>query len=187
MAAILAKQPGAWDMLFDRYGTYVERLIVRVVGFDTEVPDLINEVFARALEGVDHLKDPSSLKAWLGSIAIFTSRVWIRNRGSRRRWMHLFSPHEMPDVPAAIAPPEVSQTLQRIYAVLQELGTDERIAFTLRYIEGMELHEIAENTGVSLSTVKRRLSRADNIFLKRASRDSLLSERLAESARWGSK
>jgi RNA polymerase sigma-70 factor (ECF subfamily) len=81
----------------------------------------------------------------------------------------------------------VSQTLQRIYAVLQELGTDERIAFTLRYIEGMELHEIAENTGVSLSTVKRRLSRADNIFLKRASRDSLLSERLAESARWGSK
>lgn len=185
--AVRAKQPGAWEVLFERYGAYVERLIVRVVGLDAEVPDLINEVFARALEGFDNLKDPLALKGWLGSIAVFTARVWIRNRGSRRKWLHFFAPHDLPDVPAAIAPPEVSQTLDRTYALLQGMAPDERIAFTLRFVDGMELQEIAATTGVSLSTIKRRLSRAESSFRRRASRDSLLSERLAESERWREK
>jgi RNA polymerase sigma-70 factor (ECF subfamily) len=184
VAAVHARQRGAWETLFDRYGSYVERLIVRVVGLDAEVPDLINEVFARALEGFDHLKDPMALKGWLGSIAVFTARGWIRDRGSGRRWLNFLSPDDLPDVPTADVPPEVNEILQRTYALLTGMPTDERIAFTLRFVDGMELQEIAETTEVSLSTVKRRITRAERWFLKRASRDAVLSERVAESERW---
>lgn len=187
VAALRARQRGAWEALFDRYGAYIERLVVRVIGLDSEVPDLIHEVFARALEGFDQLKDPAALKGWLGSISVFTARVWIRNRGSRRRWLNFTAPHDLPEVPANVASPEVSETLGRTYALLEGMPADERIAFSLRFIDGMGLAEIAELAGVSLSTVKRRLSRAEHSFLRRANKDALLSERVAASERWRQK
>jgi DNA-directed RNA polymerase specialized sigma24 family protein len=87
VASLLTHQPGASELLFDRYGPYVERLIVRVVGLDAEVPDLIHEVFARALEGVNVLRDSTALKGWIGSVAIFTARAFLRNRRTRRHWV----------------------------------------------------------------------------------------------------
>jgi RNA polymerase sigma-70 factor (ECF subfamily) len=184
VGAVRAGERQAWAALFDRYGPYVERLIVRVVRVDSEIPDLIHEVFARALEGIDQLKEPTALKGWLGSITIFTARAWIRKRGSRRRWLNFTAPHELPEVPANSASPEVSETLERVYALLEGMPVDERIAFSLRFIDGMGLAEIAEIAGVSLSTVKRRLSRAERSFLRSASKDSLLSEHVAVSERW---
>lgn len=165
--------------MFNRYGSYVERLVVRVIGLDSEVPDLINEVFARALEGIDGLKEPSAMKGWIGSIAIFTSRVFLRKRRTRRRWLNFVSPDDLPEQAAVIAPPQVSQVLRRTYAVLDTLPADERIAFALRLVEGMELAAIAEIAHVSLATIKRRLGRAQQLFRAAANRDPLLREHIS--------
>jgi RNA polymerase sigma-70 factor (ECF subfamily) len=180
VASLLTHEPGASELLVDRYGPYVERLIVRVVGLDAEVPDLINEVFARALEGVKVLRDSAALKGWIGSVAIFTARAFLRNRRTRRNWLTFQSPHELPDVAAAIATPEVSRKLQRVYAVLDRLPRDERIAFALRFIEGMELTEIAQVTDVSLATVKRRLMKAQRLFWDAVREDPLLRDHAPE-------
>lgn len=184
-ASLCANEPGASELLFDRYGPYVERLIVRVVGFDAEVPDLINEVFTRALEGVKGLRESSALKGWIGSIAIFTARVFLRNRRTRRRLISFQSPAKLPDTPAATATPEMSQKLARAYAVLDGLPAEERIAFALRFIEGMELSEIAEVVGVSLATVKRRLGRAHHLFWDAARDDPFLQDEARDLAREG--
>jgi RNA polymerase sigma-70 factor (ECF subfamily) len=154
----------------------VERLVVRAMGLDPEVPDLINEVFARALEGVRGLRQSSALKGWIGSVALFTARRFLRSRRTRRRWVSAFSLDEVPETAATVASPEVSQTLVRTYAVLDALPADERIAFALRFVDGMELHEVAQVTRVSLATVKRRLVRAQQIFWDRARQDPILRE-----------
>jgi RNA polymerase sigma-70 factor (ECF subfamily) len=187
LTALRARQSDAWEMLFKSYGPYVERLVVRVIGFDSEVPDLIDEVFLRALEGVDRLKDAAALKSWLGSVALFTARAWLRNRTSRRRWLDFREPDDIPDVPGNVASPEVSQTLQRTYALLAGIPVDDRIAFALRYINSMELTEIAQILGISLSTTKRRISRAEQLFLTRANKDPVLAEVVIDSERWRSK
>ena len=106
--------------MFERYGDYVERLIVRVLGLDAEVPDLINEVFARAFERIDSLSEPSALKGWIGSIALFTARAFLRDRRSRRRFLGFFAPEELPEVPVTGAPAEVSLALFRTYEVLEQ-------------------------------------------------------------------
>ncbi|MDP9036917.1 MAG: sigma-70 family RNA polymerase sigma factor [Myxococcota bacterium] len=173
---------GSADLLFERYGGYVERLVVRVLGIDSEVPDIINEVFARTLESVHSLRDPAAFKGFIGSIAIFTARVFLRKRRTRRRWLRFVSPEELPEMPATNALPEVSQVLARTYVVLDTLPADERIAFALRFVDGMELTAIAEVVGVSLATVKRRLSRAQQLFGAAAERDPLLREHLADEA-----
>jgi RNA polymerase sigma-70 factor (ECF subfamily) len=43
---------------------------------------------------------------------------------------------------------------------------DERAAFILRFVEKMELTEIADACGVSLSTARRRIRRAEQRFLR---------------------
>ena len=184
MAALRAGRADAQRLLFERYGDYVERLIVRVLGLDAEVPDLINEVFARAFERIDHLADPAALKGWIGSIALFTARAFLRDRRSRRRFLGFFAPEELPEVPVTGAPAEVSLALFRTYQVLEQFPADERIAFALRFMDGMGLSEIAEMTQVSVGTVKRRLTRAQERFVSAAGRDPLLRERMANSERW---
>jgi RNA polymerase sigma-70 factor, ECF subfamily len=175
----------AAEQLVERYGEYVERLIVRVLGLDAEVPDLINEVFARAFERIEQLQDATALKGWLGSIAIFTARTFLRDRRTRRRFLGFFAPEELPEVPFRAAPIECSLALSRTYQVLATLAPDERIAFALRFIDGMSLGEVAEVMGVSLGTVKRRLRRGQQCFLDAAERDPLLREVLRTSERWG--
>jgi len=185
VAALRAGSADAAEQLFERYGGYVERLIVRVLGLDAEVPDLINEVFARAFERIDKLEDFSALKGWLGSIAIFTARTFLRDRRSQRRFLGFFAPEELPDVPFSSVPIECSLALSRTYQVLATLAPDERIAFALRFIDGMSLGEVAAMMGVSIGTVKRRLTRGQQRFVDAAGRDPLLREFLQSSERWG--
>ncbi len=185
VAALQAGRGDARRLLFERYGNYVERLVVRVLGLDAEVPDLINEVFARALERIAHVADPAALKGWLGSVALFTARAFLRDRRSRRRFLGFFAPEELPEVPVpGGAPAEVSLALHRTYQVLERFPADERIAFALRFMDGMGLNEIADITQVSLGTVKRRLTRAEQRFVAAAGRDPILRERMEQSERW---
>ena len=185
VAAIRAKRPEAGRLLLERYGNYVERLVVRVLGIDAEVPDLINEVFARAFERIDQLDDPTALKGWIGSIALFTTKTFLRDRRTSRRFLGFFAPDELPEVPVSGAPAEVSLALYRTYQVLETFPADERIAFALRFIDGMGLAEVAAMMGLSLGTVKRRLTRAQDRFIRAAERDPLLRERMQHSQRWG--
>ena len=185
VAAVRAGRLDAADQLFDRYGEYVERLIVRVLGLDAEVPDLINEVFARAFERIERLEDAAALKAWIGSIAVFTARSFLRDRRSRRRFLGFFAPEELPEIPFSSVPVECSLALLRTYQVLDKLPPDERIAFALRFVDGMSLGEIAEVMHVSIGTVKRRLTRGRKRFVRAAERDPLLREHIQHSQRWG--
>jgi RNA polymerase sigma-70 factor (ECF subfamily) len=185
VAALRAGQPGTPAMLVDRYGGYVERLLTRVVGIDAELPDLMQDVFVRAISNLKDLRDPAVVKQWLGSLAINTALVWIRGRRLRRRWVRFESPHDLPEPHASVPGLEVNQMLQRTYEILDSLPADERIAFALRFVDGMDLQEMADIARVSLATIKRRIAKAEKRFLAVARHDPLLREKVDSSPRWG--
>lgn len=164
VAAIREGQVGCTAELFDRYGSHVQRVLANILGFDPELADLIQEVFARALASLHTLNDGAKLKAWLTSIAVFTARGCIRAR-TRRRWLGLATPSQLGQQPAPRVPEEVREALRATYEVLEQLPSNERIAFTLRYFHGLELTDLAEACGVSLATIKRRLARARLRFM----------------------
>jgi RNA polymerase sigma-70 factor (ECF subfamily) len=182
--ALRAGHPGANAVLFDRYGAHVERVLTRLLGVDPEVPDLAHEVFARAFAGASGIRDAASLGGWITSIAVFTARECIRRR-SRRRWLRFFSFDALPETPAPVPTPEVTEALRQTYAILNELSADERIALALRIIEGMNVTEVAEACQVSLSTIKRRLGRAEAKFLELARQRPSLQDWLQDGHRWG--
>lgn len=100
VAELLQGSAGAPAALYDRYSGYVERLLVRVLGRDPELPDLLHEVFAEVFANIHKLKEPAKLKGWLTRVTVFTARGTIRRR-SRRRWLRYSSPEVLPDVAAS--------------------------------------------------------------------------------------
>src|SRR5204863_7317902 len=86
--------------LFDRYGRHVERVVARILGADSELSDVVHDVFAGILAGACKVREPSALKDWLTSVAILRARTFIRRRARRRLWERLFPSSELPDPPA---------------------------------------------------------------------------------------
>lgn len=175
VAAIRAGHPGATAALFDRHATHVRRVLARVLGADPDLSDLLHDVFVRALDGVDRLEDPAALQGWLTSIAVYTARGCIRRRQARR-WLRIVAPEEVPEVEANQASVEVTEALRAAYALLDRMSADDRIPFALRFIDGMELTEVAAACGVSLATIKRRLTRAQTRFTDGARKTPALAE-----------
>ena len=64
---------------------------------------------------------------------------------------------------------ESLRAAREVYAILERFPVDERVAFALRYINGLDLTAVASACGVSLATIKRRLQRAEGRFFKVAS------------------
>ena len=184
--ALLADHAGAAAELYDRFADHVQRVLVRILGLDHEIPDLMQEVFLQALRSVGSVKDGARLKAWITSVAVHTARGCIRKR-TRRRWLIVRPPEEMPEQSESGEDAEGRELLRLTYAVLDKLPAEERIAFALRHIEGLELLQVADALGVSLATVKRKLERAERRFKSLAERQPALQERIARSDRWRSR
>ncbi len=180
-----AGEPWAKAALFERYGPQVQRTLRKILGPQPslELPDLIHDVFVRALSSVDQLREPGAMPAWMMAI---TTRLAYRALSAQRarRWLCFWEPVERVDLCAPEVSDEVLEAYRRTYAVLDGMPAHERIVFALRYIDGMELSPIAVACEVSLATVKRRLGRAEQRFAAAARRDGVLCAWLTEGSRW---
>lgn len=171
--AVASGEPAGAAALFDRYHVHVQRVLVHVLGPDSELSDLVQEVFLTAMRSIAKVTDPSSLRAWLGTIAVFTARACVRRR-ARFRIFQFLPNDELPEVEHEPVPYEVDEALRATYRVLERMPVDERIAFALRFIDGMDLGEVATACEVSLSTIKRRLAKAEERFARLAAREPSL-------------
>lgn len=178
-----AGEPWAERALIQAETPHVERMLTRMLGFRAELDDLTQEVFIRGFARIAELREPESLRAWLSSIAVFVAREAIR-RQRRRRWLVFLPAEEAAEPRQSEASLEARTALRVFYEVIAGFATDERIAFTLRFVEGMELVEVAEACQVSLATIKRRLKRAsDDFYLRGRARPELL-DWFEEGSRW---
>jgi len=176
----------AWAIaaLFDRHARGVERVIRRVLGYErhTELADLVHEVFVQAISSARTLRDGDALGAWLRGIAVHTACRAIRYRKARR-WLRFYEPEKLPEQAAAETSEEAREAFVHTYAVLERMPAADRALFALRHIDGMQVPELALSMDVSISTIKRRLTRAEQRFAKLARRDPVLCEWLSPSGR----
>jgi RNA polymerase sigma-70 factor (ECF subfamily) len=162
VAALRAGQSSGGEALYDGHHHYVRRVLTRVLGPDDQVADLVQEVFVTAIDSIGRLEDPDALRPWLASIAVFKARAEIQRR-RRQRWFGLFARSE-PSLERAPIDPGIGEAAHAAQELMGALGAEERIAFALRHVEGMELAEVAQAMNTSLATAKRRLKRAQERF-----------------------
>lgn len=152
-------------LLYRRHSPFALSLAVRIQGGATDAEDIVHDAFLRAHARLAELRDGGSFRAWLGSIVV---RL-VRTRMRRRRLLGvlgLITPDPV-DLDAIASPAADSETrvlLAQVYALLQTLPADDRIAWTLRHIERHRLEGVAQLMGCSLATAKRRISRAQRFL-----------------------
>ncbi|MFO7563967.1 MAG: RNA polymerase sigma factor [Enhygromyxa sp.] len=178
--ALRAGEPFAVGRLFDLYGKHVERVLIRTIGRDGEMDDMVQDVFLGAYRsGRNYQGNDAQLKAWVSRIAVFTARGYLRKR-KRRWWLRSADPQEIPEQTSKEPSPHTHEVLRRTYAALDGMDPDLRIPLALRELESMELAEIAEACDCSVSTIKRRLARARKAFERLARKDPILRDWLED-------
>jgi len=141
------------------YSRYVAAIAVRLLGRDDEVDDVVQDVFLRAHKGLAQLRDPQAVRGWLATVTVRVARRKLRWR-KIGRVLGLTESGDYDQLAAEGASAEDRAVLARLYAVLDQMPVEHRIAWALRHVEGQKLEEVAELTGCSLATAKRRIAAA---------------------------
>jgi RNA polymerase sigma-70 factor (ECF subfamily) len=130
--------------------------------------NLTQDCFLKAYMGRAHFRGDSSLSTWLMKIAMNLVRDHLRSK-RLRFWTKTretaLDPVDVSDwVPDGRSSPEaefIARTqVKHIWETVDQLPAKQRSVFVLRFVEEMELKEIAETTGMNPSTVKTHLYRA---------------------------
>jgi len=189
-ALVLAARAGeewACEALFRRYVPMANGLAYRTMGRDEDVEDLVQDSFVQALDGLDRLQDPQAFASWLASIVVRTAARVLRRRQLRRR-LGLQRNEAPPDVEKLVspsAPPDIATELRAIYALIDQLPVEQRMALVLRRVEELELEEIARAMGLSLATIKRRLGDAEAALHRAMRTETTKDKRVASIANRG--
>jgi RNA polymerase sigma-70 factor (ECF subfamily) len=150
------------EKVYRRYAPYVAATAHRLLGGDQEVDDTVQEVFVIAVRGLKSVRDPEAVKGWLACIAVRVVRRRLRMRRARK-FVGLDAPVALDPADWA-ASPEQRTLLLQVYRALEALPANERIAWTLRHLQGERLEDVAAQCGCSLATAKRRIAAAGRIM-----------------------
>jgi RNA polymerase sigma-70 factor (ECF subfamily) len=163
--------------IWSRYIVLVRTILRRGLGTN-DVDDISQEVFINLYRSLADLRDCKSLRSFIIGITLHLAGTELRRRRARA-WLRLTPTGSLSDydVPAC-DDPEARRALGRLYRILDQLGTRARLAFILRYIQGMELTEVADALRISLATAKRQLARASSRVFTLVKGDAALTEYL---------
>jgi RNA polymerase sigma-70 factor (ECF subfamily) len=155
----------AFEALYRRHAEFAFNLAVRIQGSATDVEDVVHDAFLKAQERLSDLRDSAAFRPWLGSIVVRLVRTRLRRRKLLSA-LGLVTPEpvEIETIAAVDADPEARALLAQVYALLQTLAADDRIAWTLRYVERHRLETVAVMMDCSLATAKRRILRAQRFL-----------------------
>lgn len=157
---------------FRRFAPVVNRVLRRMLGTG-EVEDLVQEVFLHLFRRIGDLRDPQALPAFVVAFATRTAQ-WEMRKRSLRRFIQLTPSGEQPDQVTDETDWESRRAVASFYAILSDLRSTDRAAFVLRFVEKMEMKDVAFALGVSESTAKRRTSLAWQRVIARAKKDPAL-------------
>lgn len=172
--AALAARCGSGDEqacaeLVSEHQRMVYQLAYHLLGDAEEALDLSQDVFLRVFRTIRGFRGHSQLRTWIYRIVVNQARNrqrwWRRRHRSRQVSLdeHLAQHGDLPACTEQESPDRVFATKElagRLQQALESLPFDQRTVIVLREVDGLSYEEIAYSLGVTLGTVKSRLTRA---------------------------
>ncbi|HET9836493.1 MAG TPA: RNA polymerase sigma factor RpoE [Rhodanobacteraceae bacterium] len=158
----------AFDLLVRKYRHKILGLISRYVHDWSECEDVAQEAFVRAWRALPAFRGESAFYTWMYKIAVNTAKNHLVAQGRR-------PPADDLDADTAVqieagarlrdeATPEHElarrEIEQTVFATVEALPEELRVAITLREVDGLSYEEIAERMGCPIGTVRSRIFRA---------------------------
>lgn len=157
-----------FDSLVKLHRPRVFRFLLASLRNRETAENLTQDCFVKAYKARDQFRGASSVGTWFMQIAANLLRDH-ESSGRLKFWRRiLHSDADVTDLGNAIPDPQQSpemlaatrQQVQAIWNVAASLSAKQRTVFLLRFVEDLDLLEIAEVTGMKEGTVKTHLFRA---------------------------
>jgi RNA polymerase sigma-70 factor, ECF subfamily len=158
----------AFDLLVRKYQHRLISVISRYISDWSECQDVAQETFIRAYRALGGFRGDSAFYTWVYKIAINTAKNYLVSQGRR-------PPADDITIEDAVAldggmrlkeraTPEhelLRQEIeQTVFATVEQLPEELKMAITLREVDGLSYEEIAETMNCPIGTVRSRIFRA---------------------------
>src|SRR5215467_16360691 len=166
IAAVLKGDAASFEPLIERYSPRVFATARRYARRDSEVEDIVQEVWLKAYQKLGSFRGEAPFEHWLMRLTVRTCYDFLRGHQRNREmtfseiseaegdWLERFA--AAPET----APENADAARQLIERVLEHLSPAARLVITLLEIEDRSVKEIAKLTGWSVPLVKVRAFRA---------------------------
>ncbi|MGD0260032.1 MAG: sigma-70 family RNA polymerase sigma factor [Verrucomicrobiota bacterium] len=166
IAAVLKGDAGSFEPLVLKYSPRVFATVRRYARRESEVEDIVQEVWLKAFEKLNSFRGEAPFEHWLMRVAVHACYDCLRSHQRNREttFAELAEPEEdwldrfvtQPDA----ASENAEAARQLIGRLLEQLSPAARLVITLLEIEERSVKEIAKLTGWSVPLVKVRAFRA---------------------------
>lgn len=150
----------AYETLFDRYGSAVMGLALKITGDRALAEEVVQETFWRVWRKADlFLTQRGAFTNWFFGIARNLCIDLLRRQRTQGRPVDQMdqsmeqTADPSPDVPEAAW---VKVKHQQVRAAIETLPKDQRFVIEMAYFRGMTRQEIAQTTGEPLGTIHTR-------------------------------
>jgi RNA polymerase sigma-70 factor (ECF subfamily) len=170
VAQVLAGDRDAFRVLVERHSRSLYHLVYRMTGSSADTEEIVQDTFLRAFKGLEKFELRSNFGTWIYRIA--TNRTLDFLKSKKMSDTQTYRIEEDPDPEesrqiqlAATAPgPDrmvISEQMKnRMAQALSLLTPAERIAFTMRHMEGRSIGEISKTLNLKTSAAKNSVFRA---------------------------
>ena len=141
-----------------------------LVGNLEDARDLAQEAFVKAYQNLDRFESKSRFYTWLYRILANTCKDFLRKRKLRRTFSFWFGNEEEGETDAISRVPDRSKNAEQMlenrelgFTVQNAMATlpfRQKLVFTLRYMEGLSLDDIASSLNITVGAVKANLWQA---------------------------
>jgi RNA polymerase sigma-70 factor, ECF subfamily len=164
---VLSGEVAAFEELVHTYKSHVFKIVAHMVS-SQEVEEVAHEVFIRAYKDLAGYRRKAPFQHWLTRIAQRTSYDYWR-RQKRQRVIPV-SDHDLRALEAAASGLQqfedaaIQRAKELLDWALESLDPEDRLAFSLLYLEDMSMQEVGKILGWSLAKVKIRSFRARRVL-----------------------
>jgi RNA polymerase sigma-70 factor (ECF subfamily) len=166
VAAYRAGRREAFDELVRSYEQHVRRILTQLSVSPPDLEDLAQEVFLRVFRNMHRFRGQSSFYTWLYRITVnvFFDHNKKRKRAdvrlTRLQGALVDASNQGPDPQDPFRATLEALTLDAFSRAIQLLPEPFRDVVAMREVDDLSYEEIAMITGISIGTVRSRLSRA---------------------------
>ncbi len=143
--------------LYEAWGPMVHRRARAILGNDADAEEAVQEVFIRALNGVERFRKDSQISTWLYRIT--TNYCLNKIRDAKRR-RELWDEKVESELPSSVGPRAHADILA-IRRVMAEADPEQAAAAVYVYVDGLSHKEASKLLNVSRRTVGNLLDRFD--------------------------
>ena len=158
-----------FSRLVERHSRSLHRVVARMLGDEEEAWDVVQMAWLKAWQRLDRYDERWRFSTWIHRIATNLAIDVLRARSSRERAHTTGGAVWLRPTPSGGRPGDLveERDVERILMdLIRGLSPQQRAAFVLREVEGLETAEVAEILGCTAVTVRNHVFQARRTLRK---------------------